>query len=1321
MSRHLLEQVSRSTPNSAGRTLLILALSLAPLAAQTPTREKVEVPRSAAGGERFTPHRDHQTVTLPRTEAPASAVRREQPEPGHPGDLFGQEPLPAHLLGKSECLAFVGGEYVPPRDERIDPELRRRQQTATGQTETYGFVMFAGGVTTRGRERVEALGVKLHDHHTFGCMTATIPFAALPALAAEPAVRWVGYARAHQKLDPTLAAHVAKLTANDRTRLLVKVYRSDLGPRTQREIDMQPLAAAPTPRAALGEVTRTIPHGPCQTAFEQAGARVLDYHDDLRLFVLEAPNAAIESMLAMDFVHSLELDARIVPAHDRSTRQIAVDYVRSIATNDGHDTVVGMMDSGMDLTHVDVNGHWYAGWGYDGQSPYIDGSGHGTHVMGTISGTGAADSRFRGCAPEVGATQDRHIYIAGIFGGPANNSTSSNAISAFARFAQPITLSGITTPIPSVTNHSWGVGTPVPNGGWVGTDSLSIALDFRVFNQRQTHVVAAHNQGGASYASQNLNGVLLPAVAKLALTVANCLSGEESGSLPGRPHFSSNKGPTGDGRLCPQVMAPGRSIGSVSAGTTNQYVSFSGTSMASPHVTGTIAGLHTHYPWMKTSPAATRAVMAATTNPYLDDRNFTSSSDSYYHRQGFGQIDAYKAHYQRDEAGGYLAGRVYGTLDANDGGAYFDIDVPADATRTLFVLAFDEAPASQGAVRSCVHDLDLHLDVEPFTAGFDTGEYHATRSFDTWDWYGNIASIAQVRGRRVRVKIHPSVAPTGSDVVHYGVAYMIPRGETSPAGTITATASATLLRPGQQFGLNVQIDVPEYVQSNAFVALAPSWPLNATQLSFVDRGNLPRLYTGSNVPLDWTLGAQGHWFALAHRSLDWQLVAPGNGIHTLCAQMFADNRAAMTQDCLAICVDDQPPFLMGNVTSPTHQEGVWVNSETFRLQWAPTNDVGCAGMGGFAYTVAFGAATTPGTTPMLPANATSLELQLGTSAQDRYVAVRAIDRNGNANLRVIHGPVRIDTALPQVTSVQLDGGATFVTTTSVTAQVAASDAHSGLDAMRWSWDGATWSTWQPFNGAPFAVALGSFGGNTSEGIKTLRVQVRDLAGNVSATATDSIEHLRCPQLTSLSTARLANVGAVTFDLVGRDLADITALRLGSILLPRAPVPFGRGSYEVVSDALLRVTLPQALPPASYTVQVDNRACSSGTLPLEVVLPSRPALAAPASVTAGQAFTVFASRGGMAAATQVGLALSPSNLPSSFPGVVDLAIGNQFQVLVLLPTFVPTDPTTGATSFTLPSVPSLAGQTWHLQAVLIDPTSTTPLPLSTSNAAAVAFL
>ena len=51
----------------------------------------------------------------------------------------------------------------------------------------------------------------------------------------------------------------------------------------------------------------------------------------------------------------------------------------------------------------------------------------------------------------------------------------------------------------------------------------------------------------------------------------------------------SSRGPTGDGRLKPDVMAPGGAIMSARAGSGDGYVSYSGTSMATPHVAGVAA------------------------------------------------------------------------------------------------------------------------------------------------------------------------------------------------------------------------------------------------------------------------------------------------------------------------------------------------------------------------------------------------------------------------------------------------------------------------------------------------------------------------------------------------------------------------------------------------------------------------------------------------------------------------------------------------------------------------------------------------------------
>ena len=112
-------------------------------------------------------------------------------------------------------------------------------------------------------------------------------------------------------------------------------------------------------------------------------------------------------------------------------------------------------------------------------------------------------------------------------------------------------------------------------------------------------VVAAGNTGyGVLNANQRVTGAGFmltindPGNAELAITVGS--THREAPYTYGVSYFSS-KGPTGDGRIKPDLVAPGERILSCCSSNkdgskgTNTYVEDSGTSMAAPHVSGVIA------------------------------------------------------------------------------------------------------------------------------------------------------------------------------------------------------------------------------------------------------------------------------------------------------------------------------------------------------------------------------------------------------------------------------------------------------------------------------------------------------------------------------------------------------------------------------------------------------------------------------------------------------------------------------------------------------------------------------------------------------------
>jgi len=328
----------------------------------------------------------------------------------------------------------------------------------------------------------------------------------------------------------------------------------------------------------------------------------------------------------------------------------------------GTGTKIAVLDTGIDKIHPDLDDldddpstndpKVIFEECFTGENKVTDGFGHGTHVASIAAGTGEASGYlYVGVAPQAWLINGKVLTDQGI-------GYESWIIQA---------IDWAVTNGATIINLSLGADV---NGD--GTDLLSVACDNAV-DQGVIVCIASGNIGDQGY-----NTVGIPGVARKAITVGASVKTPED--VAG---FSS-KGPTGDYRVKPDVVAPGQDIVAARAAGTGMgdpidqyYTSASGTSMATPHVSGSAALLKQLHP--KWTP---EMVKSALTNTAVD-----LSRDIYV--QGAGKIDAYSA-----ASNGALL--IPGSISLGQiqlGGTYTaDVEIKNNSTSTETVnLAVSEA------------------------------------------------------------------------------------------------------------------------------------------------------------------------------------------------------------------------------------------------------------------------------------------------------------------------------------------------------------------------------------------------------------------------------------------------------------------------------------------------------------------------------------------------------------------------------------------------------------------------------------------------------
>jgi serine protease AprX len=344
------------------------------------------------------------------------------------------------------------------------------------------------------------------------------------------------------------------------------------------------------------------------------------------------------------------------------------------------DLVAAVIDTGIDAGHLDLDEgkvlhfvNCVSGTCINGVP--MDDHGHGTHVAATIAGDGdaRADNLYRGVAPE-GALVGVKVLDGG------GSGSDAGVIAGVQWAVANKDVYGI-----EALNLSLG-GSGCSNG----TDLLSQAVN-------QAHAaglvvaVAAGNSGPGTCT------VSSPGAAADAVTVGAMSDLGVNGFALAR--FSS-RGKTADGRMKPDVVAPGVNVTSAIAGTTATYEAWSGTSMATPFVAGVALLMRDANPSL--SAGAVKAALTATAQDWGP-----SGADLDY---GAGRLDAYAA---LQSAGAGLTGPpstpAHAAYSGSLSGTGAVKDYVLNVTDTQYPIAATLILTSVSGATSWSRDFDLYL------------------------------------------------------------------------------------------------------------------------------------------------------------------------------------------------------------------------------------------------------------------------------------------------------------------------------------------------------------------------------------------------------------------------------------------------------------------------------------------------------------------------------------------------------------------------------------------------------------------------------------
>ncbi len=635
------------------------------------------------------------------------------------------------------------GDFVKLKN-RVEATGVQPSVFAQPPASTKGFyiLQFNGPVEESWKKKISSLGVKFLGYVPDNAFIVKIPQRSFSAVQSDPNVKWLGEYQPDDKLDRKIATDI-QTGQTAVKKFVVKVFDGE---------DMSPIINSI--QSLGGEV------------------EVISDKDELNGKILQRNNRRSKGSRTSPQYPSVEfIEEKPIPVLYNNIAvqptQMNVTPVWSLPVPlTGTGQVVGILDTGIDTgntsdIHPAFSGNVSNGqpkikhvFTYGRTGDWSDPDGHGTHTSGSLAGMAPPPLQsysVKGVAYDAQIVLQSALTSGGGLYIPYLDSTTLGA----APFLDPYNQ-GV-----RVHSNSWGEtdpnGHPLP-GQYT---SNSLGADTFAWNHKDfLAVFAAGNDGKDANGNGivDLGSIDPPATAKNVLAVG--ASENSRGSISVSPYttygvfgFSSNplktdlmannpegmvafssRGPTGDGRIKPDVVAPGTwvlSTKSTIAPVTNSkgYLTYwgypsdiglplamdswfafdGGTSMATPLTAGAAAIVRQYYTDKLISPSAAlikATIINGATNmtgqyasPYNDVTGWPDNN------QGFGRVNLARS-VTPDSSLDYVDDNA-GLTDSGIDTYYFSVIDTAAPVRVT--LVWTDPPATLAAATKLVNDLDLEV------------------------------------------------------------------------------------------------------------------------------------------------------------------------------------------------------------------------------------------------------------------------------------------------------------------------------------------------------------------------------------------------------------------------------------------------------------------------------------------------------------------------------------------------------------------------------------------------------------------------------------